>query len=226
MLGAREGAAASTAFDEAVAAGAEVLAYRLRAEFKLPANAPPPVSIKKAAPAEGAPARHELEFNAPEVEKEAKDALAQLCGWPLELSSRATAPGLIVGGGRGAGALLAAGPKPAAANPWGPLPPGTAGCALVRPATGLRVYLRSVRGLPEPALEELLKGLSDAPLQASWGLGGGGVHVRLVAPVQALRTGVECYLRLLRQGFDPLGGRGPVKPPAVKNVPAPPPPAP
>jgi hypothetical protein len=226
MLGARDTASASKALDEVLAAGTEVLGHRLRAEFKLPAHAPPPVSIRKAAPAEDAPARHELGFNAPEVEQEAKDALARLCGWPLEFSSRAVAPGLIVGGGRGAEALLAANPKPVAANPLGPLPPGTAGCALVRPATGLKVYLRSVRGLPEATVEELLKGLSDAPLQASWGLGGGGVHVRLVAPVEALRTGVECYLRLLRQGFDPLGGRGPAKPPAPRNVPGPPPPAP
>jgi hypothetical protein len=87
--------------------------------------------------------------------------------------------------------------------PFGVLPENTAGCALLHPAAVMRVFLRQWCHLDDAATQRVLNGLGNTPLCAYWGQGDGAVQLELRAPVESLRTGMESYLRMLKEGFDP-----------------------
>jgi hypothetical protein len=205
MFGVKGEADVLAGFEKLLTPTATLLAERLRTDFELPGDAPVPAVLEKTGDAQTGVARQTVKFQDPKAEAWAKKRFEAMSGWPLEFSMRHAAGGLVLGWGKGADACIAAEPavRGDGHNPFGVAPKGTAGCALLQPATVMRVYLRQWCHLDEAATQRVLNGLANTPLCAYWGQGDGAVQLELRAPVESLRTGMESYLRMLKEGFDP-----------------------
>ncbi len=205
LLGAKSDADAMAGFDGFLAPATTLLGERLRTDFKVPAEQPIPAVLEKTSDGPAGVVRHTVRFQDAKVETWAKERFGPASGWPLEFSARRAAGGLVLGWGKGAEACIAVEPavRGDGAMPFGALPEGTAGCALVHPVAVMRIFLRQWCHLDEAATQRVLNGLANTPVLAFWGQGDGAVQLELRAPVESLRTGLEGYLRMLREGFDP-----------------------
>lgn len=205
MFGAKGEADNLAGFEKFLTPAATLLAERLRANFQLPADAPVPAVLEKTGDGQTDVTRHAVKFQDAKAEAWARERFEKMSGWPLEFSMRRVVGGLVLGWGKGAEASLTVGPtvRADALPPFGVLPEGTAGCALLHPTAVMRVFLRQWCRLDDAATQRVLNGLTNAPLCVYWGQGDGAVQLELRAPVESLRTGVESYLRMLKEGFDP-----------------------
>jgi len=205
LFGAKNDADVLAAFDAFLAPAATSLAERLRADFKLPADQPLPAVLEKMPDGPTGVVRHTLKFQEAKVEAWARERLGAVGGWPPEFCARRATGGLVLGWGRGAETCVAAEPvaRGAGAALFPEPPEGTAGCALLHPVAAMRVFLRQWCHLDEAATRRVLDGLANTPLSAFWGQGDGAVQLELRVPVESLRTALEGYLRMLKEGFDP-----------------------
>lgn len=205
MLGAKGDADILAGFEKFLPPTAALLAERLRTNLQLPGDAPIPAVLEKTGDGQTGAARHAVKFQDPKAEAWAKQRFEAMSGWPLEFSVRRAAGGLVMGWGKGADACIGAEPLAGAdaAKPFGVLPEGTVGSALLHPAAVMRVFLRQWCRLDDGATQRVLKDLPNTPLCLFWGQGDGAVQLELRAPVESLRTPMESYLRMLKEGFDP-----------------------
>jgi hypothetical protein len=229
LLSSRDGASARDAFRELLKLAAEAWGERLAASgAALKSDADPRLAVKvvTSGPTKVGAESAEVLIRDGLLAEPVRQLVAICCGWPPKVYLRATSAGLWLGWGNEHPQLLTwsepeAATRAAKAEAPRDLPPDAAGWALLRPATALRGWLPFMARLGPETVARLLDQLPDAPVRASWGGSEGRIYARLEVPAEALRTGLECYLRLLREGFDPLGNLG--AKPGVRDVTVPPP---
>ncbi|MCZ7647077.1 MAG: hypothetical protein M5U26_17770 [Planctomycetota bacterium] len=238
VLGASDPAAAELAAEAYVKALAAVAHEALRAEFRLPPEAPPILELKPAGPdRHGEAALNGLRIE-PAAQAQPPLALGPLfdrtLGWPPAIHWTRLAEGVALSFGTEGSATLkecldrAAGPE---AETLAAAPASKADLAGL--AEGVDLWARlNLLGLPRdllkaarpeaPELAVFARELPDPPARLAVETGDLGAALELKLPSESAASLVETYFRLQRRGVNPLALLQSLLRPAAGNVPAPP----